>query len=118
MLVSTACLITARTYVRHICDATGRKTRRPQTAPIVSTIDAPIQKCPELIPSLPGLNVGRAKGAGSAPAPGLSMTTPSSGDEAQAESRNITSKASTPDKPACFFTEAKVAIALSDATPG
>jgi hypothetical protein len=46
------------------------------------------------------------------------MTTPSSGDEAQAERRNITSKATNTDKTAAFFTEAKVAIAVSDASPG
>src|ERR1700747_1684692 len=77
-----------------------------------------IQKCPELIPSLPGLNVGRAKGAGSAPAPGLSMTTPSCGDEAQAENSHAITKASIPHHAARLFTKPNLLITEVDATSG
>ena len=118
MPVGAACLITARTYVRHISDATSLKRRRSQTTPTVSTTDAPIQKCPEVIPWLPGLNVGRANGAGSAPAPGLSMTTPSSGADAQAESTHAITKASIPHHAACLFTKPNLLIAEVDATSG
>jgi hypothetical protein len=84
-------------------------------------MEALIQKCPELIPSS-GAYDGRGKWAavlvigGSVGAD--SVMTPSCLDDAQAEIRHAIPKATTPQKPACFFTEAKVAIALSDATPG
>ena len=78
-----------------------------------------IQKCPEPIPSLPGAYDGRGKWASTAviPGSGRSVTTPSWGEEAQAESRHPNTKATIPDKTARLFTKANVRIAESDATP-
>jgi len=64
--VGATCLITNRTYVQGVSDATSRKRLRSQTAATVSTMDGPIQKpeCAELIPvSPPGANDGREKWA-------------------------------------------------------
>jgi len=47
-----------------------------------------------------------------------SVTTPSWGEEAQAESRHAISKASTADKAACFVTGANLLLAKLDATGG
>ena len=80
--------------MRGISDATSRKGWRSQTEATVSTMDAPIQnpECPELIPvSPPGAYDGREKWAEVDVIPGsdaFSFTTPSWGDEAQAESHH------------------------------
>jgi hypothetical protein len=68
--------------------------------------------------SLPGTYDGRAKCASGEYVPRSvdSVTTPSSLDEAQAESRQPITKEITPHKAACFFTEANVPIAETDAT--
>jgi hypothetical protein len=79
-------------------------------------MDALIQKWPELIPSLPGLNVGRWNGAGSPPAPGLSMTTPSSGAEAQAESTHAITETIIPIHAARLFTKPNLLMTEVDAT--
>jgi hypothetical protein len=72
-------------------------------------------------PSPCGLYAGRPKCASGEYVPGSvdSLTTPSSFDEAQAESRDPITKEITPHKAACFFTETNVPIAQPDATvPG
>jgi hypothetical protein len=47
-----------------------------------------------------------------------SVTTPSWGEDAQAESSHAISKATTADKAACFFTGANLLLAKLDATGG
>jgi hypothetical protein len=119
--VSAACLITHRTYVRVISDATSRRRRRSQSAPTVSTIGVPIQKCPELDPLSPlGAYDGRGKWAAVAVIPGSvpprSVTTPSWGDEAQAESSHAITKAIIPHHAERLFTKPNLLIAEPDAT--
>jgi len=70
------------------------------------------------MPSSPGLNVGRWNGIGSPPAPGLSVTTPSSGDDAQAESSHAITKASIPHHAERLFTKPNLLMAERDATRG
>jgi hypothetical protein len=68
-----------------------------------------------------GAYEGRAKWAVAAVIPGSldrSVTTPSSGEEAQAESIHATSKASIPHHAACFFTKPNLQIEELDATSG
>jgi hypothetical protein len=81
------------------------------------------QKCPELVPPSPlGAYDGRGKWAAVSVICGSvgvdSVTTPSWGEEAQAESRHAISKASTADKAACFVTGANLLLAKLDATGG
>src|SRR5262249_33724019 len=92
-------------------------------APTVSTIGVTTQKCPELVPPSPlGAYDGRGKWAAVSVICGSvgvdSVTTPSWGEEAQAESRHAISKASTADKAACFVTGANLLLAKLDATGG
>lgn len=100
---------------------TPRRTGvRSETAGTALKISHSIQKCEELIPPSPeGANDGRAKCASGEYVPGSvdSVTTPSSLDEAQAESRHPITKEIAPHKAAYFFTEANVSIAAPDATP-
>jgi hypothetical protein len=96
-----------------------KQKRGDNKAAIGSRHCASIQKCPELIPAPPeGANDGRAKWASGEYVPGSvdSVTTPSSLDEAQAESRHPITKEITPHKTARFSTEANVPIAQPDAT--
>jgi hypothetical protein len=121
--VSAACLITHRTYVRVISDATNRKRRRSQSAPTVSTIGVPIQKCPELDPLSPlGAYDGRGKWAAVAVMAGSvdprSVTTPSSLDEAHAERRHAINKTSTARHTRRLFTKPNLLSAEPDATSG
>jgi hypothetical protein len=81
---------------------------------------APIQKCPELIPaSPPGAYDGREKWAevdvifGS---DASSVTTPSWGDEAQAESSHVSTKRSIPHHAERLFTKPNLLIARPAAT--
>ena len=83
---------------------------------------APNQKCPELTPaSPPGAYAGRGKWAevdvifGS---DAFSVTTPSWGDEAQAESSHETIKARIPHHAVRLFTKPNLLIADPDATSG
>ena len=109
-----------------ISDATSRKGWRSQTAATVSTMGAPTQKpapeWPELVPSLPGANDGRAKWAavdvigGSVGAD--SVTVPSWGDEAQAESSHATTRANIPNNADRFLTKPNLAMAEPHATSG
>ena len=108
-----------------ISDATTRKARQSETALTVSPMRVPIQKLPEwpeLIPSPPGAYDGREKWAavdvigGSVGAD--SLTTPSSGDEAQAESRHAITRAKIPQHTAPLFTKPNLRIAEPDATGG
>ena len=87
---------------------------------------APIQKLPpewpELVPSLPGAYDGRVKWAavdvmGGSVAPD-SVTTPSWGDEAQAESSHATTKANIPHNAERFFTKSNLAMVEPHATSG
>ena len=96
-----------------------------QTAPTVSTMGVPIQnppECPELVPSLPGANDGRAKWAAvdviGASVGADSVTTPSWGDEAQAESSHAITKASIPNHADRLFTKPNLLITEPDATSG
>jgi hypothetical protein len=108
-------------YVRVISDATGRREWRSQIARTAHpTVDV-IQKCPELIPaSPPGAYDGRPKCAAVDVwcSPVSSLTTPSSGDEAQAESSHATASTRIPHQTACLFTEPNLLIAERDATSG
>src|SRR5206468_10457416 len=77
--------------------------------------------CAELVPSLPGAYDGRGKWASTAVIPGSfadSVTTPSSVDEAQAESRHAIAKASIPRHAARLFTKPNLLITEPDATTG
>src|SRR5258707_12728368 len=89
-------------------------------------MDAPIQnpECPELIGvSPPGAYDGRAKWAavdvigGSIAAPD-SVTVPSWGDEAQAESSHAITKANIPHQAAPLFTKPNLRITEPNATSG
>ena len=77
---------------------------------------APIQnpECPELIPvTPPGAYDGREKWAAVDVMPGSfadSVTTPSWGDEAQAESSHAITKASVPHHAATLFTKPNLLI--------
>ncbi|MGE5214526.1 MAG: hypothetical protein ACM3NN_12645 [Nitrospirota bacterium] len=84
-------------------------------------MSGPIQKCEELTPpSPPGAYDGRWKWAAVADIGGslnvLSVTTPSSGDEAQAESSHAITKPSIPHQAERLFTEPNLLIAAADAT--
>jgi hypothetical protein len=87
-------------------------------------MDGPIQKpeCPEFIPvSPPGAYDGREKWAEVLVIPGsfaFSVTTPSWGDEAQAESSHAITKARLPHDAAPLFTKPNLLIAEADATSG
>ena len=125
MPVSASCLITDRTYVLGISDATSRKRRQSQTAPAISTMDVPIQNPPEwaeLVPSLPGENDGRPKWAAvdviGASVGADSVTVPSWGDEAQAESSHATTRANIPNNADRFLTKPNLAMAELHATSG
>jgi len=85
----------------------------------------PIQsppECPELIPSPPGANDGRAKWAEvlviGASAGAFSVTTPSWRDEAQAESSHAVTRATIPNHAALLFTQPNVPITEPDANSG
>src|SRR4030095_5267189 len=78
----------------------------------------PIQKCPELVPaSPPGAYDGRAKWAAALVIGGSfcadSVTTPPSGDEAQAESSHAITNASIPDHAERLFTKPNLPVAES-----
>ena len=79
-------------------------------------------ECPELVPSLPGANDGRAKWAEvlviGASVGAFSVTTPSWRDEAQAESSHAITKASIPSQAAALFTKPNLAITEPDANSG
>jgi len=79
-------------------------------------------ECPELVPSLPGANDGRAKWAEvlviGASVGAFSVTTPSWRDEAQAESSHAITKASIPSHAAALFTKPNLAITEPDANSG
>ena len=83
----------------------------------------PIQKCPELVPaSPPGAYDGREKWAevdviGSSVGAD-SVTTPSWGDDAQAESSHAITIASMPHHPERLFTKPNLLITGPDATSG
>ena len=85
-------------------------------------MDGPIQKpeCPELIPvSPPGAYDGREKWAEVLVILGsdaFSVTVPSWGDEAQAESSHAITKASIPQSAAPLFTKPNLLIAEPAAT--
>jgi hypothetical protein len=93
------------------------------SAPTVLMTGVPAQKCPELIPaSPPGAYDGRGKWAevdviGGSVGPD-SVTTPSWGDEAQAESSHAITKASVPRHAERLFTKPNLAMAKPDATSG
>src|ERR1700675_979545 len=76
---------------------------------------------PELIPSLPGAYDGRGKWAEVLVIPGsdaFSVTTPSWGDEAQAESSHAITKARIPHDAAPLFTKPNLAMVEPHATSG
>jgi len=105
--------------VRVISGATSRKRLRSQSERTVAIIGVAIQKCPEVDPPSPlGAYDGRPKCASGEYVPGSvdSLTTPSSFDEEQAESRHPITKEITPHKAARFFTDTNVPIAQLDAT--
>jgi hypothetical protein len=81
---------------------------------------ASTQKCPELIPSLPGAYDGRAKWAAVDVMCSSvdSVTTPSWGDEAQAENSHPITKGSIPYHAERLFTKPNLLMAESDATSG
>ena len=95
-----------------------RETPVADCAWVEATRD-PIQKCPELIPaSPPGAYDGRPKWAAvdvwcSAVS---SLTTPSSGDEAQAESSHATTNTRMPHHGARLLTKPNLLIAERHAT--
>ena len=106
-----------------ISDATSRKRWGSQTEATVSTMGAPIQnpECPELIAESPlGAYDGRAKWA----AVDVvccsvdSVTTPSWGEEAQAESSPAITKASVIYNAARLFTKPNLLSTEPDATSG
>ena len=106
-----------------ISDATSRKRRQSQTVPTISTMDVPIQNPPEwaeLVPSLPGENDGRPKWAAvdviGASVGAFSVTTPSWGDAAQAESSHASTKTSIPHHAERLFTKPNLLIAEPAAT--
>ena len=94
------------------------------SAPTVSTMHARIQnpECPELIDvSPPGAYAGREKWAAVDVIPGslaFSVTTPSWGDEAQAESSHARTKTSIPHHAERLFTKPNLLIAEHHATRG
>jgi hypothetical protein len=109
-----------QTYVGGISSATG-KARRSRTAAMVSTMGAAIQKCGELSPPSPlGAYEGRWKWAAVDVmcCEGSSVTTPSSWDEAQAESSHVTTNTRIPQHAACLFTKRNLLIAERHATSG
>ena len=122
--VSAAFLITKpKLCARHLQCKPSYERRRSQIVLTVSTMGAPIQK-PEwaelIAESPPGANDGRPKCAAvdvwcSAVS---SLTTPSSGEEAQAERSHAITKASIPHQAACLFTKPNLLIAERDATSG
>src|SRR5262245_39656217 len=84
-------------------------------APLQSpTLRGPIQTCPELAPASPlGAYDGRGKWAAVAVIagpPARSVTTPSSGDEAQAESNHAITKARIPHHEERLFTKRNLLI--------
>ena len=88
-------------------------------------MNAPIQKLPpewpEVVPSVPGAYDGRLKWAAVDVIPGsdaFSVTTPSWGDEAQAESSHAIANASIPRHAARLFTKPNLLITEADATGG
>ena len=121
--VSAPFLITNRTYVQAISDATSHERRRSQIALTVSTMGDPIQKpeWPELIAESPaGAYDGRAKWAAvDVPCSAVSsLTTPSSGEEAQAERSHATTNTRIPHHAEHLFTMLNLLIAESGATSG
>ena len=87
----------------------------------MSTTGVPIQKCPELVPLSPlGAYDGRWKWAAVAVIGGSegadSVTTPSWGDEAQAESSHAITKVSIPQHAARLFTKPNLLCPGPDAT--
>jgi hypothetical protein len=93
------------------------------SAPTASTRDVQNQKCPVLLPPSPfGAYDGFGKCASIAvicgsPVP-RSVTTPSCGPEAQAESSHAITKANIPHDLAHLFTEPNLLIEQPDATSG
>ena len=112
--------------MRGLSDATSRKGWRSQDRSYSLNDGAPIQnpECPELIDeSPPGAYDGRAKWAavdvigGSSAAPD-SVTVPSWGDEAQAESSHAITNANIPHQAAPLFTKPNLRITEPNATSG
>ena len=120
--VSAVFLITKpKLCARHLQCKPSHERGRSQIALTILTMGDPIQKCPELIPaSLPGAYDGRPKCAAVDVwcSPVSSLTTPSSGEEAQAESSHAITKASIPHHAACLFTKPNLLIAERHATSG
>ena len=122
----TACLITDPKPMCRPSPMQPAARDGSQTAPTVSTMGAPIQKLPpewaELIPeSPPGAYDGRLKWAAVDVIPGsdaFSLTTPSWGDEAQAESSHATTKTNIPHNAERFFTKSNLAMVEPHATSG
>jgi hypothetical protein len=83
---------------------------------------APVQKWSDAVPWTPGANDGRGKWAEvlviGASNGADSVTTPSWGDEAQAESSQATTKASMPHHAERLFTKPNLLIEEPDATSG
>ena len=121
MPISAVCLIT-----EHNLCAAHLRCNQPQGIPVtdrptVSTTGVPIQKCPELIPDSPaGAYDGLAKCAAVDVmwSPVCSVMTPSSCDEAQAESSHATNNTKIPHHAACLFTKPNLLIAERHATSG
>jgi hypothetical protein len=120
--VNAACLITD---AKPMCGSSLMQTEpqrgRSQIALTISTMGDPIQKCPELMPeSPPGAYDGRPKCAAVDVwcSPVSSLTTPSSGEEAQAESSHATTNTRIPHHAACLFTKPNLLIAEHHATRG
>src|SRR5206468_6990482 len=115
-LFSQCSAVAALYDCRNMNSGSREKRARSQTA-VTVTRCAAIQKRLPAIPVLPGAYVGRSKCAAGAVTPsGGSVTTPSSLDDAQAQSTHTITKATTPDKAARLFTEENVPIADTDAT--
>lgn len=122
--VGAACLITdANLCAGHL------RCNQPQEKAVTDRAyslndGAPIQnpECPELIAvSPPGAYDGREKWASVAVIFGsdaFSVTTPSWGDEAQAESSHAITKPSIAHPTACLFTKPNLLITEPDATSG
>ena len=120
--ISAVCLITDPNLCAAHLRCNQPQRQWIQRAPTLSTTGIPIQKCPELIPaSPPGAYEGRAKWAevdvlGRSPAG--SVTTPSWGDEAHAESSHAITKANIPHSAARLFTKPSLPITEANATGG
>ena len=121
--ISAACLITDPNLCAGHLRCNQPRETAAQHALAVSTTGVPIQKCPELDPASPlGPYDGRGKWAAVAVIGGSkgadSVTTPSWGDEAQANRSHAITKASTPPHAARLFTKPNLLSTEPDATSG